>query len=138
MKSINNFIIEKLKINSNTKIINELVEDIFYKYWGFADEEKEIINVISQWIKDNNIEDVKPIADKETLAELDGIVDDSVKFDSNETLVEKCQKYLENSTPLYISHERGENIDIMGCEKMICILDWYGAIYCVNSKIINK
>ena len=43
MKSINNFIIEKLKINSNTKITNELVEDIFYKYWGFADEEKEII-----------------------------------------------------------------------------------------------
>ena len=42
MKSINNFIIEKLKINSNTKITNELVEDIFYKYWGFADEEKEI------------------------------------------------------------------------------------------------
>ena len=138
MKSINNFIIEKLKINSNTKITNELVEDIFYKYWGFADEEKEIINVISQWIKDNNIEDVKPIADKETLSELDGIVDDSVKFDSNEKLVEKCQKYLENSTPLYTSHERGENIDIMGCEEMICILGWYGTIYCVNSKIINK
>lgn len=138
MKSINNFIIEKLKINSNTKITNELVEDIFYKYWGFADEEKEIINVISQWIKDNNIEDVKPIADKETLAELDGIVDDSVKFDSNEKLVEKCQKYLENSTTLYISHKRGENIDIMGCEEMICILGWYGTIYCVNSKIMNK
>ena len=138
MKSINNFIIEKLKINSNTKITNELVEDIFYKYWGFADEEKEIINVISQWIKDNNIEDVKPIADKETLSELDGIVDDSVKFYSNKKLVEKCQKYLENSTPLYISHERGENIDIMGCEEMICILGWYGTIYCVNSKIMNK
>ena len=138
MKSINNFIIEKLKINSNTKINNELVEDIFYKYWGFVDEEKEIINVISQWVNDNNIEDVKPIADKETLAELDGIVDDSVKFDSDETLVEKCQKYLEKSKSLYVSHNRGENIDIMGCEEMICILDWYGAIYCVNSKITNK
>ena len=134
MKSINNFIIEKLKINSNTKINNELVEDIFYKYLGFADENKEIINVISKWVKDNDVNEVIPIADQESLNDASEFMDDYIikQYKSDMKSVEGCEHELEKAENIYHYSARGENIDIMATNNMIAIIGWYGTLYCVK------
>ena len=134
MKDLNNFIIEKLKINSNTKINDELVEDIFYKYLGFADENKEIINVISKWVKDNDVNEVIPIADQESLNDASEFMDDYIikQYKSNMKSVEDCEHELEKAENIYHYSARGENIDIMATNNMIAIIGWYGTLYCVK------
>lgn len=65
MLSINNFISEKLKINSKTKVNESLVDEII-EMWGvkyykefYKNYYKEVYNILETWINDNNVKEVK-------------------------------------------------------------------------------
>ena len=139
MKQLNNYILEKLKVNSKTQISNEITEQIFYKYWGFTDEDKEILDIISTWVKNNGINDIIPIADSDAIADAD-FLDDSVikEYNTDYKNVEECLTLLRNSERVYHKKERGEELDIYSSNELICIVGYYGTLYCVDSKIINK
>jgi len=143
MKTLNNFIIEKLKINSKTKLsdnVKELADEIFYVLWGFTDEDPEIYEVISTWIKDNNIKEVTPVADFDALKDAAEFLDDSTvkEYNTKNENVEECVDLLSKSKKLYHKNEVGINLDIYGCDKIICVSGYYGTLYCADSNIIKK
>jgi len=143
MKQLNKFIQEKLKINSKTKLsdnVKELADEIFYVLWGFTDEDPEIYEVISTWIKDNNIKEVTPVADFDALKDAAEFLDDSTvkEYNTKNENVEECLNLISKTKTLYHKREHGIEFDIRGCDKMICIIGYYGTLYCADSKIINK
>ena len=145
MKTLNNFIqeklnrtksslmLEKLKINSKTNVKSNVFEEIL-EYWGLDDENKEINDAINKWIKDNNVNGVIPVADKETLKEASEFLSDEIlelyKLDT--TSVNNAHDGLEGGENIYHYSERGENIDIMANNNVIAIMGWYGILYCVK------
>lgn len=133
MEKINNFINEKLKVNSKTNLQSTLLDEIL-EYWGLYDEDDEINNAINQWIKDNNVNNVQYIADKETLRGVSEFMDDDIikQYKSDIKFVEYCEYELEKAENIYHHSGRGENIDIMCTDNMIAILGWYGTLYCVK------
>ena len=65
MLSINNFISEKLKINSKTKVNESLVDEII-EMWGvkyykefYKNYYEEVCDILEKWIDDNNVKEVK-------------------------------------------------------------------------------
>jgi len=65
MLSINNFISEKLKINSKTKVNESLVDEII-EMWGvkyykefYKNYYEEVCDILKKWIDDNNVKEVK-------------------------------------------------------------------------------
>ena len=135
MKKINNFINEKLKVNSKTNLQSTLLDEIL-EYWGLYDEDDEINNAINQWIKDNNVNNVQYIADKETLKGVSEFIEDNIikQYKSDMKFVEDCEHELEKAENIYHHSGRGEKIDIEATDDMICIIGWYGTLYCVKNK----
>ena len=133
MKNLNSFIQEKLKINSKTNVQSNILDEIL-EFWGLDDENKDINNVINQWIKDNNINDVKFVADKETLINASDFLSDEI-FELYHCSLEEnkeANKEFENAKNIYHHSSRGENIDIMANNNVIAIIGWYGILYCVK------
>ena len=85
MKTLNKFIIEKLRLNKNVKLqTDELLNKIFFDYWGFSDDNEKIQSIISDWIDEYQVSDVYPVASIETLNELKyllnkDIIDEAIK-----------------------------------------------------------
>jgi len=136
MKDLNNFIQEKLKINSKTQINNteEICKYIYNNLWGITDEDKEMYSAIEKWVKDNDVNEVFPIANQESLNDASEFIDDDIikQYKSDMKSVEDCESELEKAENIYHHSERGENIDIMCTDNMIAILGWYGTLYCVK------
>ena len=156
MKNLNNFIIEKLKVNSKTNISkiddiddqNGLVGDFIY-YFNLdplkAKDEREgkdyetAIFKITEWIEFYKVKDVKFACDLETLNDFIRYVkdkkqkDDILKeYDTGGTLNEKCQELLEDSVTLY--QDINTHFEIKrNNDKMICISYKYGTIYGLNT-----
>ena len=72
MKQLDNYIIEKLKISSSSKINkddvnfphitdNELVNKLIYLF-QIDHDEKECISAITKWVNKNNVKDIIPVA----------------------------------------------------------------------------
>ena len=133
MKKINNFIQEKLTVNSKTNIQSTVFEEIL-EYWGLKYEKKEINDAIKKWIKDNNVNDVEFIADKETLKKASEFLSDEVlelyKLDT--TSVNNAHDELEGGEFIYHHSGIDDNIDIMANNNVIAIIGWYGILYCVK------
>ena len=135
MKALNKFIIEKLRLNKNFKLqTNELSNKIFFDYWCFSDDNEKIQSIISDWIDKNQVSDVYPVASLETLNELKYLLNKDIidEYNTNNNEIENCAEYLENAETLFEYKMRGEQFTIMGCKEMICILGWYGGLYCVK------
>lgn len=136
MKTLNKFIIEKLKLNNNNSKLktNELLNKIYFEYWGFSDDDEKFQSIISDWIDKNQVSDVYPVASVETLNDLKDVLSDDIinEYNTNNNEIENCAEYLENAKTLLEYKMPGERITIMGCKEMICILGWYGALYCVK------
>ena len=136
MKQLNSFIQEKLKINSKSKINNtdEVCKYIYNNLWGITDEDKEMYSAIEKWVKDNDVNEVIPIAHPESLNDASEFIDDDIikQYKSDMKSVEDCEDKLEKAENIYHHSSRGENIDIMCTDNMIAILGWYGTLYCVK------
>ncbi len=80
MKQLNNFIQEKLKINSKTQINNteEICKYIYNNLWGITDENKEMYSAIEKWVKDNDVNEVIPIVHQESLNDISEFIDDDI------------------------------------------------------------
>ena len=127
------FMFEKLKINSKTNVQSNILDEIF-EFWGLDDEDKDINNVINQWIKDNNINDVKFISDTKTLRDASDFLSDEILELYHCSLEENIEanNELENAKNIYHHSSRGESIDIFANDNIIAILGWYGILYCVK------
>lgn len=133
MKTLNNFILEKLKVNSKTNLQSALLDEIL-EYWGLHDEEDEIDDAINQWINDNNVNEVIPIASYISLSDVSEFIDDDIikQYKSDMKSVKDCQNKFSNATNIYSYDQRGEKFDIYATDDMICIIGWYGTLYCVK------
>ena len=151
MKDLNNFIQEKLKVNSKTKINktnldllnvpnisgNYVADKILY-VWGFQkdlkykglDYTKEAGKLIKKWVLDNNIDDVRPAADPETLAESEDFMPKEIieLYDDSLTLNEECQYRLNSAKEIL-------NIDkfnqIYAAPDVIAFISPTGTLYCL-------
>ena len=135
MKALNKFIIEKLRLNKNFKPkTNELSNKIYFEYWGFSNDNEKIQSIISDWIDKNQVSDVYPVASLETLNDLKYLLNKDIidEYNTNNNEIENCAEYLENAEELLEYKIPGKTFTIMGCEEMICILGWYGGLYCVK------
>lgn len=135
MKALNKFIIEKLRLNKNFKPQpNELLNKIYFEYWGFSDDNEKIQSIISDWIDKNQVSDVYPVASLETLNDLKYLLNKDIidEYNTSNNEIENCAEYLENAENLLEYKIPGEKFTIMGCKEMICILGWYGGLYCVK------
>jgi len=155
MKNLNNFIIEKLKINSKTKISK--IDDIddqdglignFIYYFNIdpkdttdKEEKKDyetVIFKIAEWIEFFKVKDVKFTCDVETFNEFIQYVNDKKhqddikkEYDTSYSLNEKCQELLENAVTLYQHYNTHLELKYNN-DKMICISYKYGTIYGLN------
>ena len=134
MKSLKTIILEKLTITSNSKIKSVNISNQILKYWGLDPEDKDINDVIDQWVEDNNVNEVIPMAHPETLNDASEFIDGNIikQYKLDMKSIEDCEYELENAENIYHHNERGENIDIMCTDNMIAILGWYGTLYCVK------
>ena len=157
MKNLNNFIIEKLKVNSKTNISkiddvddqNELVGDFIY-YFNLdplkAKDEMEgkdyekVIFKIAEWIEFYKVKDIKFACDLETLNDFIRYVKDKKqkddilkKYDTSGTLNEKCQELLDDSVTRTFYQHYNTHLELKyNNDKMICISYKYGTIYGLN------
>jgi len=134
MKKLNHFITEKLKLGKNKLSKEYLLNRIFFDYWGFNDDNEKIQSTISDWIDKNQVSNVYPVANVETLNELECILNKDIikEYNTNHNEIEICAEYLENAETLLEYKIHGVKFTIMGCKEMICILGWYGCLYCVK------
>lgn len=139
MICLNSFIQEKLKLNKDTKVFLNDITNKILKYWGMQedvsdDEDLDFIKVINNWVEDNNVKNVYPVAHQESIREASDFLEDDIineyQFNSND--LEKCEDYFNHSKILYDYKERGEKFTIQGTKEMICIVGWYGTLYCVS------
>lgn len=157
MKNLNNFITEKLKVNSKTKIVNdlehkEIIDKIIY-YFNINPEEtkdneekhafEKIKEKIIEWLDyyKEKIKDVDFACDLETLNEFIKSINKNEykeniqkEYNTSDSLNEKCQSLLDKSVGLYKNYII--NIECQHCdEKMICISYKYGTLYCLNKNL---
>lgn len=133
MKKINNFIQEKLKVNSKTKIKSNVFEEILI-CWGLDEDDNEINDVINNWIETNDVIDVQFVADKKVYDEVSEWFDNKTKkmYSCSPNDVKYCEHKQTKSTEIYAYKHPGEKLTIDATDDMICINGWYGTLYCVK------
>ena len=68
MKQINNFIIEKLRINKDTKVNNKFIQEILeFLFSKPSDADPKEVKIFQEWIKEYNIEHMTIICSKKDL-----------------------------------------------------------------------
>lgn len=136
MKDITQFLLEKLKINKNSKIKkgdipeltdNPIVNKILYG-WGLGTDEPEALEAIEKWVDDNNIDEIRLAADLETLNETD--MPDIIKklYDSSDTLNEECQYRLDSCKTIY---DFGDYMEIMAAPDLLAFIGPHGTLYVI-------
>lgn len=136
MKNLDNYIIERLHITKDSKIIDiKKVTDQIIDWFRLLSvdiyEKSKIRNAIYDWVEANNvsIEDLQPCADKETLNEY-LLNDDEMKvYNSSNLQNELCQYELAKAKEIY--NDKIEGISIEYTNKMICYIGAFGTIYVV-------
>ncbi len=69
MKKINSYIIEKLKLNKDTK--SESILEQIIQICGFErGKEDNVIDIINKWVSDNKIEEIKVYMDQKIYSKL--------------------------------------------------------------------
>ena len=141
MKTLNNYITEKFKLNSKTieKFnLEKFSKDILLNF-GFDPEENDkysidILKIIKSWVNDNNIKSVKYYADEECKNEYENNLGlDLNNFSTDDDKVSDCNDELTKSDTLYKIKERGEYIEFFGNEKQIAVSNDYGTLFCVKN-----
>jgi len=136
MKEIHNYIIEKLKLNKNSKILSSELDTIVEKIIKWLIIPTTIINevekLIKDWVLENNIlniNDLEPCADKETLN--DHLLNNTKQkqYNSDDSMNEKCQYELDKAKSIY--HNKQFLMDIYITNKMICSITMFGTIYII-------
>ena len=136
MKDITQFLLEKLKINKNSKIKkgdipeltdNPVVNKILYG-WGLGTDEPDALEAIEKWVNDNNIDEIRLAADLETLNETD--MPDIIKklYDSSDTLNEECQYRLDSCKTIY---KFGKYKEIVAAHDLIAFMGTHGTLYVI-------
>ena len=147
MKQLNNYIQEKLKIKADTKIkkgkeldllnvpnvVDNYVADKILYVWGFKKGSygtKKVGEAIKKWVLDNNIEDVQPAADPETLNEF---VPDAPKeiielYDDSLKLNEECQYRLASAKEIYVLDKFNQ---VYASSNIIALISYTGTLYCI-------
>ena len=150
MNNLNKYIQEKLKISSKSKI-NKAIHDNEYNFyihkitgnyavdkilccWGFEDNiDKEALIVIEDWVNDNNVDDVQPAADLETINEIEDntllipkpILD---LYDTKSSMNEECQYRLGSAKSVYTFSKYEE---IFAAPDVIALVGSSGTLYCL-------
>ena len=146
MKQFNYYIQEKLKITSKTKInstksellnvpniVNNYTADKILYVWGFekgAMGSKKVGEVIKKWVLDNNVEDVIPAADPETLEENRYIIPKEILeiYDNRLTFNEECQYRLGSAKEIYSFDTYTQ---IYAAPDVIALVGSTGTLYCL-------
>lgn len=146
MENLSSFIIEKLRINSKSKInhtklellnvpniSNNYVTDKILYVWGFQkgqSDVKEASQKIKKWVLYNNIDDVRPAADPETLAESEDLMPKEIMelYDDSLTLNEECQYRLGSAKEIY---SFGRLTQIYAAPDIIALVGPTGTLYCL-------
>ena len=155
MKNLNKFVLEKLKVNSKTKInkndnieSKEIIDRMIY-YFNIdpkdttdKEEKKDyesLKNKIMEWVEFFKITDIEFACDVETFNEFIQYVnnkkhqnDIKKEYDTSYSLNEKCQELLENAVTLYQHYNTHLELKYNN-DEMICISYKYGTIYCLNT-----
>lgn len=143
MKDIQEYIIEKLSLNSKdivkreahtarTKLIRSIMDHIG------LDEFDTWRKYIYDWVSDNNVSQVFYYADPETLFSAVGngmpkdIADD---FEQENRFIELCQDELDRCKELV--NDTTEPASIMANENMFAFVSNLGTLYCTVEKIQN-
>lgn len=139
MKLINDFIIEKLHINSKTSSIKknylELTNRILKMFLINSDDvDDELLTIIEEWIEKNDIKSPIFIANKETLYEYKKVMPANilVQYVDGYSYVEECQYKLDKSKQVYKCTE----FDLFESKFLLAKLDNYGALYCIPNDTI--
>ena len=99
MKDFNSYIIEKLKINKDTKV-NDDLSDFIMSIVQYDTEDNAVLNAIKKWIKDNDVELVSVYINKsnengkEYRNSLDKDIKDKIEF-------VKLSKYIEEFNNIF-------------------------------------
>lgn len=136
MKDITQFLLEKLKINKNSKIKkgdipeltdNPVINKILYG-WGLGTDEPDALEAIEKWVDDNNIDEIRLAADLETLNETD--MPDIIRklYDSSATLNEECQYRLNAAKEIY---SFGKMSQIYAAPDLIAFIGPTGTLYAI-------
>ena len=145
MKELKEFIIEKLQINSKSKIKvvdrikevpnitdNYVVNKLLY-VWGIANEEcsTKFLRILTKWVTKNHVIDVQPAADQETLNSIKEYMPDEITklYDSSSETNEICQDKLTKAKCLWTFDEYG--LDIYASEEIIAFIGHEGTLYCL-------
>ena len=155
MKNLNKFVLEKLKVNSKTKInkndnieSKEIIDRMIY-YFNIdpkdttdKEEKKDyesLKNKITEWVEFYKITGIKFACDIETFNDFIQYVNDKKhqndikkEYDTSYSLNEKCQELLENAVTLYQHYNTHLELKYNN-DEMICISYKYGTIYCLNT-----
>ena len=152
MKDLNNFIQEKLKITSKTKInsrskqellnvpniVGNYITDKILYLWGFkkdSEDIEEIGKVIKKWVFDNNVGDVRPAADPETLNDYNGIIPKEILdlYDNGLSMNEECQYRLNAAKEIYSFDKFTQ---IYAATDIIAIIGSSGTLYCLPEETL--
>ena len=134
MKNIFEFIDERLTINKQSKIEDELIDDIM---WHFNVEGNEYYQWIEKWINKYNITDVVYVMSKDDYkraAEELGVEPNIIygfTFVKDDILVNTLSKYIPNSNKVNIDkYDKNWETDFMIVHQAYQC----GTTYCVNEK----
>lgn len=141
MKKLNNFIQEKLNLNSNNIVNNDKIKldntiKSILKHF-FIDEENDMANCIRDWVNKYKITEVFYYANWEVIdqARESGISEKILKdFRTDSELIMYCLDEIDNCKKIF----NDEIFDIYANDKIIGYLAPDGGVYATKDKIIIK
>ena len=147
MNNLNLYIQEKLKVSSKSKINKDIHDNEYNFYihkitgnyavdkilccWGFEDNiDKEALKVIEDWVNDNNVDDVQPAADLETINDIEDIIPKPILdlYDTKSSMNEECQYRLGSAKSVYTFSKYEE---IFAAPDVIALIGSSGTLYCL-------
>lgn len=149
MKTFTNLINEKLKLNKDIELSNEeenttLINNII-KYLRLSQyNDPEFIDIINDWIKDNNIKDVIFACNKETFNDIKTAngylnkkyqiskLDINLSYNTASQAENICLKEFDNCLIVCQNKYGQDYIDILQSPNMICCIGPLGTIYCLD------
>ncbi|MBR6907861.1 hypothetical protein IKN40_05225, partial [bacterium] len=99
--------------------------------WGFEDNiDKKALKVIEDWVNDNNVDDIQPAADLETINEIEDMIPKPILdlYDTKSSMNEECQYRLGSAKKIYSFSRFAE---IFAAPDVIALIGSSGTLYCL-------
>ena len=139
MKNLKELIIEKLKIDKNTKLKRNYKPNEILNWLGITEESCErwyiLIDEVKKWLTDINGNKLELCADKETVNDFPLPKEIKELINTDYKINEECQYELNRAHKVYSNGD----IELHKSKYMICNITQYGTLYVINkTQILNK